>query len=171
MEKVFILIIAVLSAIFIAYPFFRNKSQEGLSEEAGGGKTLPEERLGELNSRKESLYAAIKEFDFDYSMGKLSKEDYDELKSKYKIQAIGVLKEIDDIRQTVDTSDLEEELEKEIRAKRDVKLINEDEIETEILKARRSRVENPSGFACSNCGNEYKPNDGFCSKCGARLSI
>src|ERR687885_706529 len=106
LEKIFILALAIGAAIFIALPFFRSKFKDKSEEGSDTLKNPLNEKLRRLNSQKESLYTALKEFDFDYSMGKLSKEDYEELRDKYKLQAIQVLKEIDDARQGMDTSDL-----------------------------------------------------------------
>lgn len=169
LENIFILAIAVGVAIFIALPFFKDR----LKEESQHGKNISgtslEEELKNLHTQKESLYTALKEFDFDYNMGKLSKEDYEELKTRYTAQAIEVLKGIDSMEQRADSSDLDEEVEKEIRAVRGANLTEDDELEREILKTRKSHVENVSMLACPNCGNEYKSDDRFCSTCGAKL--
>lgn len=168
MENIFILAMAVGVAIFIALPFLKDR----LKEESQHGKntfgvTL-EEELKRLHAQKESLYTALKEFDFDYNMGKLSKEDYEELKSRYTAQAVEVLKDIDSMEQRADVPDLDDEIEKEIRAARGANL-TDDELEKEILKARKSHVEEVSELTCADCGNECKSDDRFCSRCGAKL--
>jgi competence protein ComGC len=138
-EKLFILILAIAIAIFIALPFFRKRFEELPQEETNNSKNLLEEELRKLNLEKESLYAALKELDFDYSMGKLSKEDYEELDKKYKLRAASVLKEIDEVKSKVGTLDSEEGIEKEIKAVRETKLNYDEEIEKEILKARKAK--------------------------------
>lgn len=168
MEKVFITVIAIGAAVFVALPFFKKKI-EIISQEAGSQNPV-EEGLRRLNSEKESVYSALKEIDFDYGMGKLSKEDYDELENKYKAQAVALLKEIDSIVGKTYILDLDEEIEKEIRAIRKTELTDDEEIEKEIIKARQSLVFENSRSICSVCGNEYRSGDSFCSKCGARLS-
>ena len=168
MENLFVLIIAIGAAIFIALPFFKKRFEE-VYKETDTSNPL-EEKLRRLNFEKESLYSALKELDFDYSMGKLSKEDYNELEGKYKAQAVSVLREIDNILGKTDIASLDEEIEKEVRAIRELKL-TDDEIEKEILKSRKSRVLETSSLICSVCGNGYRSDDRFCSKCGASLSI
>jgi len=164
LEKVFILILAIGVAIFIALPFFKKRFGEtSFGEESSTIQNPLEEKLKRLGFEKESLLNAIKEIDFDYSLGKLSKEDYEELQKKYKTQAALVLKEIDNIMRRAGASNLEEGIEKEIRLIRKAKPTDEDEIEREILKARKSKL------ICSDCGNEYKAGDRFCSGCGKKL--
>ena len=50
---------------------------------------------GELIERKEAIYAAIKDIEFDYQTGKLSEEDFRQLRQQYKDEAIAVLKKLD----------------------------------------------------------------------------
>jgi zinc ribbon protein len=168
LENVFVLIIVIGAAIFIVLPFFKKRFEE-IPPETDSQNPI-EEKIKSLNSEKESLYSALKELDFDYSMGKLSKEDYGELERKYKAQAVFVLREIDNIRGKSDIANLDEEIEKEIRVIREAKLTDDKEIEREILKSRKSRVLETSSSICSVCGNEYKSDDRFCSKCGASLN-
>ncbi|MCC7460401.1 MAG: hypothetical protein IT286_03775, partial [Proteobacteria bacterium] len=42
-----------------------------------------------------NLMLTLKELDFDFEMGKLSKEDYQLLKKKYEAETIDVLRQID----------------------------------------------------------------------------
>jgi len=165
---VLISVIAIGSALFVVLPFFKKRFERD-SQETGSQDPV-EERLRRLNSEKESVYSALKEIDFDYNTGKLSKEDYDELEKKYKSQAVALLKEIDSIGGKSYIQDLDEEIEREIRAVRKTELTDDEEIEREITNARQSRILEDSGLTCSLCGNRYKPDDRFCSKCGARLN-
>jgi len=169
---VLISVIAIGSALFVVLPFFKKRFERD-SQETGSQDPV-EERLRRLNSEKESVYSALKEIDFDYNTGKLSKEDYDELEKRYKSQAVALLKEIDSIGGKSYIQDLDEEIEREIRAVRKTdsisSLTDDEEIEREITNARQSRILEDSGLTCSLCGNRYKPDDRFCSKCGAKLN-
>jgi len=53
--------------------------------------------LGELEREKRTLLKAIKEAEFDHQMGKLSKQDVDEMIRMYRARAIEVIKEIDQL--------------------------------------------------------------------------
>ncbi|MGH7889540.1 MAG: hypothetical protein ACRENF_03215, partial [Thermodesulfobacteriota bacterium] len=169
MEKVFILILSLAVAIFIALPFLRNRLDESSSREQSNAAEIEDpvkDKLRKLNLEKESIFAAIKEIDFDYDLGKLSKDDYDELQKKYKLQAASILKEIDKIRIEADVIDMEGALEKEISLMKRAELTDEEEIEKEILMARNSGVVNEVGLICWCCGKESGYDDKFCSNCG-----
>jgi len=48
-----------------------------------------------LQQKRSELMLTLKELDFDFEMGKLSKEDYIALKKKYEAETIETLKHID----------------------------------------------------------------------------
>jgi hypothetical protein len=81
-------VILAIVGLIITLPFFRDSETE-TAQVVHGSK---EEHL---LSEKESLYAAIKELDFDHEMGKLSDEDYKQLKNEYTEKAVTVLKALD----------------------------------------------------------------------------
>lgn len=86
-----ILVIGVV-VLMVALPF-KNK-------EAGYGvlfTDVPEHTRGNLKDEKASIILALKELDFDYETGKLSKQDYKELRDKYESRAIEVMKVLEDV--------------------------------------------------------------------------
>lgn len=52
------------------------------------------------NKEKEMAYAAIKEAEFDYQMGKLSEEDYRALRAKYEQRALEALARLEEIERS-----------------------------------------------------------------------
>lgn len=82
------IIILAMTAFIISLPFFQEEKED---EEA----VLQTSKKDQLLSEKESLYATIKELDFDHEMGKLSDEDYEQLKNEYTSKAVAVLKALD----------------------------------------------------------------------------
>lgn len=169
METILALVIALLAALFISAPFFFK------SKTAGGDEYFPDpraEKSKELGSRKDSLLTAIKDIEFDYGLGKLSREDYEELHGKYRSEAAGLLKEIDSLGAGAEAEGGYEDLEREIRAQRGkyVSSYDDEELEKEILRAREaSWNESPERY-CPKCGSGRAQDDLFCSKCGAKLN-
>ncbi|MFV1950913.1 MAG: hypothetical protein ACC630_02980 [Nitrospinota bacterium] len=82
------LLLVTGTAIFIGYPLFRNKYRKPDIDMTEDGL------YHKLIVNKESIDAAISEIDFDYRTGKLSEEDYHELKDRYETEAISIQKEI-----------------------------------------------------------------------------
>ena len=85
-----------------------------------------EDKLDHLLLQKESSYLALKELEFDYTIGKLSEQDYERLRSKLERTALSLLKEIDRPKQE---KGKEKEIEREI----------DQEIEKEVLGMRRMK--------------------------------
>lgn len=149
----------------LVYPLFKKFSEQMPVEIYG-------DRHGELLSRKESLYSTLKELDFDFKTDKLSREDYEELKKRYRGEALSLLKELDEAEKG---DDVEALIEKEILVRRRVSFpLKEKEegeksgdiegiIEEEIL-ARRMSVS-----LCPDCGARQGKKDRFCSNCGRKL--
>ena len=146
-EYTVILLILVIVGYWIFHPLFRPKPIEGLSPQ------MREDREKALQQRKEDVYAAIKEMDFDLGMGKISEEDYRELKSQYKAKALEILKELD----TVDGGeDIDAAIEREVQ---------------KLREKKRKGGEKPVRQInfCSQCGREVAPDNNFCQGCGMRL--
>lgn len=176
METAIILIISAAIAIYIALPFFLKSRAQGNKFPAAYAVEIADpitEKLKSLDNQKEALFSAITDIDFDYGLGKLSKEDYEELKNKYKLEAGGILKEMDEIQKPSGTKSPDYELEQEILSYRKTRpddLIDDKKIEEEISAFRSASNKTNKENKCSQCGSEYSLGDVFCSKCGAKLN-
>jgi hypothetical protein len=168
LETILALAIALLAALFISAPFFLRRGR------AGGEEYFPDpraEKAKELGSRKDSLLTAIKDIEFDYGLGKLSRGDFEELHGKYRAEAAGLLKEIDSLGAGAPDDGWDDDIEKEIRAERSKFAFSYDdeELEKEILRAREVAWNDTPARYCPKCGNGSGAEDLFCSKCGAKL--
>ena len=75
-------LMVILAAAFVALPFFDGEVQSDIREAPP---------LGQLERQKYDAYAAIKEAEFDYQMGKLSDSDFTALREKYAAQAVAAI--------------------------------------------------------------------------------
>ncbi len=130
------LLITALTFAFVAYPLFRQRRRSV--------NAAADARLVELLSSRDTTYSMLKELEFDFQSGILSKEDYQELEARYKGKAISVLRGIDGLK---DADGVEADIEKQ------------------VLKLRRGR----DSF-CPQCGDKRQPNDHSCSRCDADLN-
>lgn len=174
MNIIIITIITAILALYIVLPFFRKKagSQSDVSVIVDNAveNTLIQ-RINALDNQKETLYSAIKDIEFDYSLGKLSSDDFNELNTKYKMEAAELLKEIDNLKTKTEISVADNKLEQEIlsyRKSSGVKDSLENELEKEIA-AFKTTYSTVAGKLCPQCGSEYGAQDVFCSKCGVKL--
>ena len=91
MEALFILIVFAGVIALIVSPFFIGVSEKWEI-------SAVDSRLNKLNAIKDSMYKAIKDVDFENAEGKLSENDYNELRGYYKEKAIMTVKEMDKIK-------------------------------------------------------------------------
>lgn len=148
-----VIIMILGSAYWVSYPLLRSRKM-GVSGDASFNK----EGLLDLEIQKEEVYAAIKEMEFDHKMGKLSKEDYQNLRDKYTSKAVGSLKKIEELEREGNRSlDVEVEIEKEILA------LQQEEASG---GTKREKVS-----FCTRCGRRASPGDRFCGQCGMRLDL
>lgn len=127
------ILLAVLAALFIGYPIYRAQKYQ-LAFDSN-------HRASDLEAQKAEIYKAIKDIEFDYQMGKLSEEDYTELRDQYKTQAIEILKKID---------------------ARAMGAARRGPGGQGTQKHARARF-------CHQCGASIQKGDKFCSNCGTAL--
>lgn len=129
-----------------------------LSRKEGYSAANTEDMLAQLNLKKENAYAAIRELEFDLSMKKLSKEDFDSLKAQYVHDALECMKRIDEL-----------DLQRKRRAGLPEKDL-ENEIEKEISDLRTGSISGPAEIYCTRCGQGTSSKDRFCARCGEQLA-
>ena len=81
------ILLVFLALLPVLIPFFRASEGAPLGSE--------QTELQELLDEKQTVYAAIKELEFDRQAGKLSLEDYEQARHSYELRAIALLKQID----------------------------------------------------------------------------
>lgn len=136
MEYIVISIIVICVCAYICYPFFRVNKEDNLFTDEN---VLSTENIGNyknyLEEQKLELYSAIKEIELDFDMGKLSEEDFKELRQSYIYEASKVIKKIEEHTEKGKRA-LNDNIEDEIKiARQHVKSVN-DEIEEEIKRKR-----------------------------------
>jgi hypothetical protein len=167
LEIVLIALLVIGIIAFIAYPLF--DPRRGTFVESASV-------LDTLIAQRDATYDALRDLDFDFQLGKLSKVDYDTLRDKYKARAAYILQQIDALAGTPPDSngkDAEAQIEAQVaqlrRAKTEVgaRRASPDTIEDEIARVRALRQ--AGGGFCSKCGTPYRAGDKFCAKCGNKL--
>lgn len=139
MEYILITLIVLGITIFICYPFFTKTGSENLFEE--DKKNYTEKRKSDLQILEENkldLYSAIKEIEFDHGLGKLTDEDYKELRESYIYEAAKVVRKIEELSHKNNLS-IEDKIEQEIRNSKNSSSQIEDGIEQEIKKHRNKK--------------------------------
>jgi len=146
------LLISVMSLLILAYviyPLFKNAPGVLFPDYSGAHI-----KLRGLNQLKFELLRAIKEIDFEYQLGKMSQEDYENLKVDYQNQALEVLQEIDNHRKSL------------VSQKKHGKKHRTGQ-NNHTAKETVGRSE--SVIYCAECGAANNGTFNFCTSCGAML--
>lgn len=106
---------------------------------------VPVSPIQHLEDRKQAIYGNLRDLQFEYRLGKLSDEDYQQNKQALQRELAGVLSEIE---QTVERLGL--------KPAREVR--------------RVARKEQTNGLACPHCGAKFDQQLKFCGECGKAMS-
>jgi rRNA maturation endonuclease Nob1 len=117
----------------------------------------PEDILKELKNKKVGAYAAIRELEFDLSMGKLTEEDFQILRQKYTQEAVGYMKEMDNIESPPATSSKPDDT------------VPEDENQQGVTASRNHKSTQRKHIYCTSCGAKAAVENRFCVACGSKL--
>jgi len=98
------LLLVVLVVTYVAAPFFAGET----AGQPAGPRTVSAPEREKLERQKREAYAAIKEIEFDYRMGKLSDTDFTGMRNKFMAEALQAITVLDatktaqlkDVRQT-----------------------------------------------------------------------
>jgi hypothetical protein len=104
-----------------------------------------------LAERREGIILALRDLDFDHSLGKVAEEDYAPLRQALLAEAAGVMAQQDEGQAGADAG-------------------LDERIEAEVLAARQSLRAGQGEKSCPTCGRRSRPGDAFCATCGARLA-
>lgn len=142
MTMILFVLLSSLVSIFVVMPLVRTRGKK----QVFNGVHV-NHRAGDLLEQKDNIYKAIKEIEFDFEMGKLSEDDFHELRQQYKEQAVSLLKRLDQMRK---------------------KKVGSREILTKGAKSKKGKAATNAKF-CWVCGTGLTSHDNYCPSCGTNL--
>ena len=117
----------------------------------------PEDILQELKSKKNGAYATIRELEFDLSMGKLTEADFQILKQQYTLEAVGYMKEMDQLESPAAIFS------------KPVDPVLEEEIEQGVTATRNRKSPQRKYIYGTACGEKAAVESRICAACGSNL--
>lgn len=174
------LALLVVVTVFVLRPLVEKRGAKTFRAHAQSNAKEGGTREALLRQR-DAIYAAIRELDFDFRLGKVSEEDYRPQRERLALQGVAILKQLDALSPDGD-AELEGEIEAEIARRRRKRTgppgqkapahqagLSDAEIEAQIRALRRKGATPPVASTCPRCGAATAPEDRFCRKCGAAL--
>lgn len=180
---VLVALLVVGTFAFVFRPLFAAEYSQGKASDVrqllplGGAASFT---VDELVARRDAIYAALKDAEFDRETGKLADEDYQIVRSRYMTEAAQVLRQLDRLAPEAEAA-LDAEIESAVAELRsdgnghsvprehsaDLVAAVEAEVNSLIQHAMAS---GKHALACPDCGRPYQPGDAFCAACGASLA-
>jgi hypothetical protein len=149
--NIIILSITVVSVSFVGLGAYRMLSPL-VTEQANTGFTIAGRTRIALEREKALVLRSLKELEFDFAMGKMSKVDFDEMAGRLRARALGLMRQLD--------------------AGGGYKEQIASEVETRLAQTASASsaysAESAKGF-CAACGTPHDPDAKFCKNCGAKL--
>src|SRR5215467_1599740 len=112
-------------------------------------KDLPEPApvspFDHLDQRKAAIYENLRDLQFEFRVGKLSDQDYQQTKQDLQKELAGVLAEIDKVKQTLASQ------------------------ATTAAQSKPSKKQ-PQRFICPSCKAEFQTPLKFCGECGKPMA-
>ena len=189
---------AVGAAFFYTiWPIMRPQAAQGVLPDEDRAQPLSNRELTRLLMEREQAYKNIMDIEFDKEMGKLSDEDYAQMMTPARAQAVEVLRRLDarGVKEGMTPLQMNEREAAQAAARLDagrpastkaaVEKSLDERLEEEILRYRTNASESQDESAdsssgeqeksmkprfCASCGNAVDEADNFCAVCGRRLS-
>lgn len=145
-------LIILAGVAFMVQPFFRS------ARAVPGRGSLGADARRALQAEKEAVYAALKDLDFEYQTGKLSDQDYGDLRESYRARALSILSASDRLKAAAPAAEPD-------GAARCPRCAHGNPPGSKFCEACGAPLAAES--ACPACGIGVAAEDRFCAECGA----
>lgn len=147
--------LAVMSTGLVAAAAYRTVAALAIPDDHARMSTAAGRARLALEREKALVLRSIKELEFDRAMGKVAEGDFNEMSSRLRARAIGLMKQLDREQPNWDAV-----IDAEVARRRGVTR----------LAPEQPPVAKPSFAACASCGTANDADARFCKNCGGRLS-
>lgn len=156
MEILVVALLLAASLVPLVVPLFRPPLM-ALRSASG-----PAARLRALELRKSAIYGAIREVGFDLRTDKVEQDDYDRQVVVLKREAVEVVAEIEELKNTPPLAS--KQVERTIATLRKGAPVSR-----EVSRGESPEAAGDLKRFCTQCGQAAAPDDRFCAKCGTAL--
>jgi hypothetical protein len=174
---ILIALLVVGTFAFVLRPLVDARDKKIWSRSDAGMAALT---VDELIARRDAIYAALKDAEFDRETGKLAEKDYEIIRARYMAEAAQVLRQIDRLAPEAEAA-LDAAIESavaELRSDGEETSLPEgysadlvEGVQAEVASlVKRTAAADKHALACPDCGQPYQPGDVFCAACGASLA-
>jgi len=166
-EHLVLISLTIASAGLAAAGFYRMLSPLVAAGSAAASEALSDRARAVLAREKALVLRALKDLEFDRSMGKVSQTDFEEMASRLRARALSLMKQIDE-----DGSGYRTIIERELSARLAARAAGgAAEPAPEVQPdAEAQHAQDPDTTGRCACGTVNDPDAVFCKRCGTRVS-
>ena len=157
--SIVVLSLTVVSASFVALGTYRSLAPLVVPRAADAPPLIVGQTRAALEREKTLVLRSIKDLEFDFAMKKVAKPDFDEMSTRLRARAIGLMRQLDTsggYRETIE-AELRERLKPGAPGAQGA------------LGAQGAGAPSAAAAACS-CGTVNDPDARFCKNCGNKLA-
>lgn len=166
-EHLVLISLTIASAGLAAAGFYRMLSPLVGDRSVAATEALSERARAVLAREKSLVLRALKDLEFDRSMGKVSQADFEEMAGRLRTRAMSLMKQIDEDGTGYRTI-IERELSARLAARAAAGVV-EPAVEA-VPVAEPVLSEQPDTPGLCACGTVNDPDARFCKRCGTRVS-
>jgi hypothetical protein len=159
-EHLILISLTIGSAGLAAAGFFRVLSPLVGADSSTGEQPISERERAVLDREKTLVLRALKDLEFDRSMGKVSQKDFDDMAARLRGRALSLMKQLDE-----DGTGYRSLIERELTARVAARAARPD-----AAPAAAVADPPPALAGVCACGTANDPDARFCKQCGSKLS-
>jgi len=165
--SIIILSLTVVASSLVALGVYRVLAPLVVAEHAEMPSLIEGRTRASLEREKTLVLRSIKELEFDFAMGKIAKNDFDEMSARLRSRAIRLMRQLDEGGgyRTV----IERELQSRMGAPTAIGAATERAAVRPSMDASVRGAAQIAGAECASCGVTNDPDARFCKNCGSRL--
>ena len=157
--SIIVLSLTVVAASFVALGTYRALSPLVRAEDISAPPLAIGRARAALEREKTLAMRSIKELEFDFAMKKIAPSDFDEMSSRLRARAIGLMRQLDE-------GGYRGEIERELRAR----LASADSDQA-VRPADQGVGPDDQALRPCECGTANDPDARFCKNCGNKLAV
>jgi len=121
-----------------------------------------------LSARKGRILQTLKDIEFDFETGKISEEDYKQLRRRHERKALKIMRQLDELREGDD--DLLDDIDSEVAARLEqLRESTADESTRDIPADQSADRSEKRPVECPSCGRGLEADARFCDRCGTEI--
>lgn len=121
-----------------------------------------------LSARKGRILQTLKDIEFDFETGKISEEDYEQLRRRHERKALKIMRQLDELREGDD--DLLDDIDSEVAERLEqLREPTADESTRDSSADHAGDRSEQRPLECPSCGRGLETDARFCDRCGTEI--